>query len=139
MPRSFNQINRRNLLGLSGSALAAGGLAQFGFSRQAAAQTLTPVSFQLSWIKSIQYGGYFAAIDNGDYKKEGLDATFNSGGPNIDPIANVASGRSGLGDRPIGPIIVAREKGLPVKVIATVFQKSPYSIMSFCVETDQDD
>jgi ABC-type nitrate/sulfonate/bicarbonate transport system substrate-binding protein len=48
----------------------------------------------------------------------------------VDPIANVASGRSGLGDRPIGPLIVAREKGVPIKVIGTVFQKSPYSIMS---------
>jgi NitT/TauT family transport system substrate-binding protein len=88
------------------------------------------VPFQLSWIKSIQYGGYFAAVDNGFYKQQNIEATFNSGGPNIDPIANVASGQSVLGDRPIGPIIVAREKGLPIKVIGTVFQMSPYSIMS---------
>ncbi len=42
----------------------------------------------------------------------------------------MASGQSGLGDRPIGPLIVAREKGIPIKVIATVFQKSPFAIMS---------
>lgn len=130
MQPAFDPVNRRAFLSLSCSALAAGGLGQFGYIPSAAAQELKPVGFQLSWIKSIQYGGYFAAVDNGDYKKESLDATFASGGPNIDPVANVASGRSGLGDRPIGPLIVAREKGLPIKVIATVFQKSPYSIMS---------
>lgn len=90
----------------------------------------TPMSFQLSWIKSIQYGGYFAGIENGVFASHGVDPTFNSGGPNIDPISNVIAGQSMIGDRPIGPIIVAREKGVPLKVIGTVFQRSPFSIMS---------
>ena len=38
----------------------------------------------------------------GSFKKYGVDPTFVSGGPNIDPVANVASGQSQLGDRPIG-------------------------------------
>ena len=53
-----------------------------------------------------------------------------SGGPNIDPIGNVASGQSQLGDRPIGSLLIAREKGIPIKVIGTVFQKSPYAVIS---------
>jgi ABC-type nitrate/sulfonate/bicarbonate transport system substrate-binding protein len=69
-----------------------------------------PVSFQLSWIKSIQYGGYFAGIDNGSFAKFGVDPTFVSGGPNIDPIANVAAGQSQLGDRPIGSLLIARHR-----------------------------
>ena len=90
----------------------------------------TPLSFQLSWIKSIQYGGYFAGIETGAFTRNKLAMTFNSGGPNVDPVANVASGQSQLGDRPIGPLIIAREKGIPIKVIATVFQRSPFSIIS---------
>ncbi|RAI45432.1 ABC transporter substrate-binding protein [Rhodoplanes roseus] len=125
-------IDRRRFLEIGGaSALGATMLSlgdRGGFSRAFAAET--PISFQLSWIKSIQYGGYFAGIDQGIYKKHGIDPTFVSGGPNVDPVANVASGRSPLGDRPIGPLIVAREKGIPIKVIGTVFQKSPYSIIS---------
>ena len=50
-----------------------------------------PLSFQLSWIKSIQYGGYFAGIENGSFGKFGVEPTFVSGGPNIDPIGNVAA------------------------------------------------
>jgi ABC-type nitrate/sulfonate/bicarbonate transport system substrate-binding protein len=96
-----------------------------GFAQQA-----KPLAFQLSWIKSIQYGGFFAGLEQGSFKKFGTDPTFVSGGPNVDPVANVASGQSQLGDRPIGPLIVAREKGIPIKVIGTVFQKSPYSIIS---------
>jgi ABC-type nitrate/sulfonate/bicarbonate transport system substrate-binding protein len=107
----------------------------------ALAQQAKPLSFQLSWIKSIQYGGFFAGIEQGSFKKFGIDPTFISGGPNIDPVANVASGQSQLGDRPIGPLIVAKEKGIPIKVVGTVFQKSPYSIISLGkspIKTPQD-
>lgn len=111
-------------------SILATGLAAPFLGGRALAQAAQPLAFQLSWIKSIQYGGYFAGIENGDFAKVGIAPVFNSGGPNIDPVANVASGQSVLGDRPIGPLIVAREKGLPIKVIATVFQKSPFAIMS---------
>lgn len=121
---------RRHLLKTGASAAALGMVsAPWAGLGRALAQD-KPLSFQLSWIKSIQYGGYFAGIDQGLFKKHGVEPTFVSGGPNIDPVANVASGRSQLGDRPIGPLIVAREKGIPIKVIGTVFQKSPYAIMS---------
>src|SRR5258708_14453793 len=82
----------------------------------ALAQQARPLSFQLSWIKSIQYGGFFAGIEQGSFKKFGIDPTFISGRPNIDPLANVASGQSQLGGRPIGPLIVATEDAIPIHV-----------------------
>ena len=104
MNSSFDR-NRRLALKVGASALAAG-LLPAGLSfKPAFAQAPTKLSFQLSWIKSIQYGGYFAGIEHGTYKKFGIEPVFNSGGPNVDPIANVASGQSVLGDRPIGPLI----------------------------------
>ena len=140
MKRTFDPI-RRSFLKAGVSAAAAGIVSApwLGLGRSFAADA--PVSFQLSWIKSIQYGGFFAGIENGNFKKFGIEPTFVSGGPNVDPVANVASGQSQLGDRPIGPLIVAREKGIPIKVIGTVFQKSPYSIMSLAktpIKTIQD-
>ena len=123
-------LDRRQFLKTSTAIAGSAGLGLGLSTMPVRAAALKPVSFQLSWIKSIQYGGYFAGIDQGMYAKFGIEPTFNSGGPNVDPIANVASGQSGIGDRPIGPIIVAREKGIPIKVIATVFQRSPYSIIS---------
>jgi ABC-type nitrate/sulfonate/bicarbonate transport system substrate-binding protein len=131
--RDDRRINRRTFLTASGSAVlstAALSASYWGRFSGALAMEVKPLSFQLSWVKSIQYGGYFAGIDRGIFKKYGVDPTFVSGGPNVDPIANVASGQSVLGDRPIGPLIIAREKGIPIKVIGTVFQTSPYSIMS---------
>jgi ABC-type nitrate/sulfonate/bicarbonate transport system substrate-binding protein len=131
MDRKFDH-NRRHFLkaGSSLAAAAALGTGPLFASGSAFAADAKPLSFQLSWIKSIQYGGYFAGLENNSFKKYGVDATFVSGGPNIDPIGNVASGQSQLGDRPIGSLLIAREKGIPIKVIATVFQKSPYSVIS---------
>lgn len=120
------QQSRRSFLTLGAAALAT---SMFG-GKFAFAQEAKKVQFQLSWIKSIQYGGYFAGIETGAFSKQGLDVTFNPGGPNVDPVANVASGQMMLGDRPSGPLIIAREKGVPIKIIATVFQKSPFSILS---------
>ena len=124
-------VSRRSLLssGLrlaGGSAALAGGLTLEGPRAFAA----TALGFQLSWIKSAQYSGYFSGIDQGYFTAVGLDMTFNSGGPNIDPVANVAAGRSALGDRPVGSLALAREKGIPVKVIGTVFQRNPFAMLS---------
>jgi len=122
MTRPFHPaLGRRAALGL-GLGLALPGLAR--------AQATAPLSFQLSWIRSIQYGGYFSGVEQGAYARRGIEPTFVSGGPNIDPVANVAAGRSQLGDRPIGPLLIARDRGIPIKIIATVFQRSPFSIMS---------
>lgn len=123
-------LGRRKLLVAGGAVAVAGMVPDLRATESAQAQEPKPLSFQLSWLKSIQYGGYFAGIEKGFFKTHGIEPTFVSGGPNVDPVANVASGQSGLGDRPIGPIIVGKEKGIPIKVIATVFQKSPYCIMS---------
>lgn len=112
------------------AALSAGGYAGGMILRGAPARAATALTFQCSWIKSAQYSGYFSGIENGYYRDVGLDMTFNSGGPNIDPIANVAAGRAALGDRPVGSLALAREKGIPVKVIGTVFQRNPFAMLS---------
>ena len=125
-----HKLDRRAVLETGARAVTAAGFVSALGGTRAFGQATKPLSFQLSWIKSIQYGGYFAGIENGTYKKYGIEPTFNAGGPTVDAVANVASGQSGLGDRPIGPLILAREKGIPIKVIGTVFQKSPYSIIS---------
>jgi ABC-type nitrate/sulfonate/bicarbonate transport system substrate-binding protein len=121
-------MNRRTLLA-QGLKLAGGSAAAYAggimFARAA-----TALGFQLSWIKSAQYSGYFSGIDKGYFTEAGLDVAFNSGGPNIDPVANVAAGRSALGDRPVGSLALAREKGIPIKVIGTVFQRNPFAMLS---------
>lgn len=125
-----HSINRRRFLGRSALAIGSAAALHLGGARPTRAAVPDALSFQLSWIKSPQYSGYFSGIEHGIFARHGIDATFNSGGPNVDPLANVASGRSQMGDRPIGPILIARDRGIPVRVIGTVFQKSPFCLIS---------
>jgi NitT/TauT family transport system substrate-binding protein len=125
-------LNRRSFLATS---LALSGSSAVGYLGSAifcniAARAAVPIVFQLSWIKSGQYVGFFAGLEKGYYSDVGLDVKFNPGGPNIDSIANVAAGRAEVGDRPVGSIVLARERGIPIKVIATVFQRNPYALLS---------
>ncbi|WP_213739086.1 ABC transporter substrate-binding protein [Bradyrhizobium sp. dw_411] len=121
-------MNRRNFIRSASVAILAPAIID------SASAAPADVSFQLSWIKSAQYGGYFSGIEHGIFKQNDISPTFNSGGPNIDPIANVASGQYDLGDRPVGSILIARDKGIPVKIIGTVFAKSPFCIMSLAAK-----
>ncbi|MFM7535454.1 MAG: ABC transporter substrate-binding protein [Acidimicrobiales bacterium] len=90
----------------------------------------TKVGFQLGWKKLVQFGGHFMALDKGFFKAEGIDAEFVSGGPGIDPVADVAAGKVLLGDADGSGIVLAREKGIPVRAFAAIFQRSPFAVMS---------
>ncbi len=118
-------IGRRSFL-KSGAALLPGA----GFSGLVFGQGLVTVGFQCSWVKSINYGGFFAAIENGYYKAEGIQAELVAGGPGIDTVANVAAGKSAMGDRPSGALIIALDRGIPIKIIGSIYQKSPGSLFS---------
>ncbi len=103
--------------------------AAFNFAVQASQK----VVLQLRWDHQFQFAGYYAAQWLGYYEAAGLDVEVRSGivGGNtvLDPLDEVARGRAHFG---IGAadIILARDRGLPLKVVASVFQQSPVAIFS---------
>src|SRR5258708_13273951 len=95
-------LSRRRFVGTAGAGAALAGLG-LGIGR-GQAQALRPLSFQLSWVKSIQYGGYFAGLDQGFFHPAGIDPTFSSAGPNTVGVAHVAPPRPPNGHPPITPL-----------------------------------
>jgi ABC-type nitrate/sulfonate/bicarbonate transport system substrate-binding protein len=118
-------LTRRTFLKRTGAAGLASGLAA-----PALAQSLTKVAFQLSWIRSVQYGGFFAAQEFGYFREVGIETDFMAGGPNIDAISTVATGNALIGDRPSDQLIIARGRGVPLKIIGATYQRSPGGVMS---------
>lgn len=98
--------------------------------RIARARELEKITFQQSWLSGVQYAGLYLAKDKGYFAEEGLDVEFVPGGPNIDGTLNVVTGKAVLGDRPTDILITARGKGMPLKVIGSMFQRSPMCVMS---------
>lgn len=99
-------------------------------STEEAPQELTPVTAQLGWLKLTQFGGFFMADANGYYADEGIEATFEAGGPNISAWQSVASGRAQVGDDDNTNVLVAISKGEPLVIIGAIFQTSPFAIIS---------
>ena len=85
---------------------------------------------QLGWVKSIQFGGHFAAIEHGYFAEENIEAEFLSGGPGTDPHGTVISGKANTSDDAVPAIVLLRAKGVPIKGFAAIMQRAPDSIMS---------
>jgi NitT/TauT family transport system substrate-binding protein len=58
------------------------------------AQKLTKVKLQLQWFTQAQFGGYFAALQQGYYKDAGLDVGILEGGTDIVPQTQLAQGQA---------------------------------------------
>ncbi len=87
------------------------------------------VSVQLNWKHQFEFAAFYAAEAQGFYRQAGLDVDIREGGPNIDTVKEVASGRADFG---VGAasLVVDRYRGTPVIVIATLMQHSPVGLLA---------
>lgn len=115
------------------ASLLAGGLAATGglVSVRANAADKKTVNLQLGWIAGGNQVGEVVAKRLGYYDAEGINLVIQPGGPNVDGVAVVASGRNELGQVSSSPsIMLAVSQGLPIKCFAVGAQRHPYSYFS---------
>jgi len=91
----------------------------------------TRVRFQLQWVAQAQFAGYYAAVDQGYYRDEGLDVQILLGGPDISPMQVVASGGAEIGTTWVPKMLASREGGTDLVEIAQIFQRSGTLEVSF--------
>jgi NitT/TauT family transport system substrate-binding protein len=126
----IENAGRRRLLRMT---LAAGGMAATGslLSVRAFAGDKATVNMQLGWVPGGNQVGEIVAKRLGYYEQEGIDFRIQPGGPNIDGVAIVASGRFETGEISSSPsIMLAVSEGLPIKCIAVGLQQHPYTFFS---------
>jgi NitT/TauT family transport system substrate-binding protein len=97
----------------------------------AAAGALTPVKLQLQWVTQGQFAGYFAAVDQGFYKKRGLDVQILEGGVDIVPQTVLAQGNADFAIAWVPKALASREQGAGITDVAQVFQRSGTYQVSF--------
>jgi NitT/TauT family transport system substrate-binding protein len=113
------------------SSSGSGGSAAPSAAAGGSGGALTPVKFQLQWVAQSQFAGYYAALDQGYYKDEGLDVSFLLGGPNINNVQVVATGGADIGTAWLPNMLQSREGGTDLVSIAQVFQRSGTRMASF--------
>lgn len=83
------------------------------------------VTLQLQWVPQSQFCGYYAALDKGFWKDEGLDVTIKPGAVEIVPQQVVATGGAEFAGGPWVPKVLASvEQGANLVNIAQYFQRS---------------
>jgi NitT/TauT family transport system substrate-binding protein len=93
--------------------------------------TPDPVTLQLQWFIQAQFGGYYAAIDQGFYDDMCLDVTIAEGGVDIVPQQVLADGNADFAIAWVPKALQTREQGADIVDIAQIFQRSGTLQVSF--------
>src|SRR5918995_7457340 len=84
----------------------------------------TKVKLQLQWVTQAQFAGYFAAVDQGYFRDEGLDVEILEGGVDIVPQTVLAQGQADFAVAWVPKALASREQGAQITDVAQVFQRS---------------
>ena len=91
------------------------------------------VVLQLKWEHEFQFAGYYAALWQGYYKDVGIDLDIKSlSRPDGSFVSAVGEIQNGNADFAIGgvDILTAKDHGLDVVVLSSIFQRSQYAAYS---------
>ncbi|MEL6920125.1 MAG: ABC transporter substrate-binding protein [Pseudomonadota bacterium] len=127
MSLTSKRPNRRQLLKLG--ALGSAALAMPTIITKPA-RAMTPVTMQFDWKFNVQFAGVFMAKEMGLYESAGLDVTTREWEDGINVVDSAASGENVFACAEQNLILAAQADGKPVKTLATMFQASPYGLMS---------
>jgi NitT/TauT family transport system substrate-binding protein len=89
------------------------------------------VGFQMQWYIQAQFGGYYAAQDQGFYADQCLDVELVEGGVDIVPQQPLADGAVDFAVAWVPKALATREAGADIVDIAQVFQRSGTLQVSF--------
>ncbi len=106
-------------------------LLSFSLPLFATAENIAPekISLQLKWLNSFQFAGYYAAKAKGFYAEENLEVEFRERKVGVNNIHQVMNGESEYGVADTA-LLVERLNGVPVVVLASIFQHSPLVYVS---------
>ncbi len=87
------------------------------------------IKIAMGYIPNVQFAPYYAAKKLGYFERENLDVVFDYGFA-TDIMSLVASGQVDFGVSDSDQVILARERGIPIKVIYTMYVRYPVGIVS---------
>lgn len=95
----------------------------------AAAPALAKVKLQLNWVAEPEFGGFYAAQQNGLFQAEGLDVELVQGSPGVPAPQLAASGKVEFATVAGTQIVELAEQGGDLVALYAVYQFNPMGIM----------
>jgi NitT/TauT family transport system substrate-binding protein len=122
-------MHRRTMLtGAGATVAAASALLPSGGFAQPKTQT---VRMQLGWLYGNGQVGEVVARHMGYFEEEKLNVVVQPGGPSIDGVAIVASGRAEVGQVSSSPsLMLAASQKIPIQCFAAGLQEHPFTFVS---------
>jgi NitT/TauT family transport system substrate-binding protein len=90
----------------------------------------THVTLALNWVAEPEFGGFYAARENGAYAKHGLDVEVRGGSADVPVLQLVATDRVEFATVGADDLVIARARGADVVAVFATFQTSPQCIMT---------
>jgi NitT/TauT family transport system substrate-binding protein len=91
-----------------------------------AASGQTTIRLVLAWYPTPEYGGLYAAIQQGYFKQAGINLQVTPGGPQVSSSQIVGSGKADIGYiNNDGTLLLARQNGIPVTEFGTTYEVYP--------------
>ncbi|MEZ4301218.1 MAG: ABC transporter substrate-binding protein [Polyangiaceae bacterium] len=121
---------------IAGAAIAAVGCGGSGSgespsgSGTAGGAAATKVKLALNWVPEPEFGGFYAAREEGSFAKQGLDVEIMPGGAGVPVVQMVAGGQADFGISGADEILTARSRGADVVGVFAIYQKAPQGIMA---------
>jgi NitT/TauT family transport system substrate-binding protein len=135
-------LSRRTVLKAGAGLAGALSMPAIISSRALAQSAPKTINMQLGWLGGGNQLGEVAAKHLGYFAEEGLEFAIQPGGPSIDGVAIVASGRFEIGQVSSSPsLMLAASQNIPIKAFAVSAQQHPYaffSLPSAPINTPQD-
>ncbi len=96
--------------------------------------------FVTNWFAQAEHGGFYQALAEGIYQKNGLDVTISMGGPQVNVFQLMAAGQADcvMGTSDI-QTMQTRAGGVPVVTVAAFFQKDPTVLIAHADVTSIED
>ncbi|MCB2228176.1 MAG: ABC transporter substrate-binding protein [Desulfarculaceae bacterium] len=95
------------------------------------ARALDKVSLQLQWVHQAQFAGFYVAQDTGLYRQAGLEVDIRPGGPDVNPLHNLASLGCDFATGWLSEAVVLRSKEVPLVNLAQLIQRSALLLVTF--------
>jgi NitT/TauT family transport system substrate-binding protein len=106
------------------------GLAAVALSASAWAQNPESLRVRLDWTPWGVHGAFHLAQQKGWYQQAGLDVSLEDGNGSVTTVQIVGAGDSfDVGHAALASVMIAREKGMPVKAVAVFARQSDIGLL----------
>lgn len=90
----------------------------------------TKLKLALNWKAEPQFGGFYAAELNGEFKKRGLEVTILEGGSGTPTVQMLSTNKVDFAIVSAEEIIVAQDRGARITGLFATYQTNPQAIMT---------